>query len=113
MATPRTWKCNSLNPGEPFLSLLDRIMKDYVFKLDLIRTVFGQRHMPILPELVEQALDQKARNRRYGHISFPDRRDYYVRRAARFKARVGASDDAHSRERDAPALTDARNVKCR
>ncbi len=63
--------------------------------------------MPILPELVEQALDQKAWNRRYGHISFSDRRDYYVRRAARFKTRVGASDEAHSRERDAPALTDA------
>ncbi len=63
--------------------------------------------MPILFVVIEQALDQKAWNRRYGHISFGDRRDYYVRRAARFKTRIGASDEAHSRGRDAPKLTEA------
>ncbi len=63
--------------------------------------------MPLLPELVNLALDQKAWNRRYGHISFSDRRDYYVRRAARFKRRVGASDEAHSQLRDEPTLTEA------
>ena len=87
---------------------IKEFLKDDVFKLNLILNGgWTKDTMPILPELVEQALDQKAWNRRYGHISFSDRRDYYVRRAARFKTRVGASDEAHSRERDAPALTDA------
>ncbi len=105
---PRTWKYNSYAPGEPFLSLLDRIMKADVFKLNLILNGgWTKDTMPILSELVEQALDQKAWNRRYGHISFGDRRDYYVRRAARFKTRVGASDEAHSRDGDAPRLTEA------
>jgi hypothetical protein len=104
----RTWIYNSWNPGEPFESLLDRIMKDEVFRLNLILSGgWTKDTMPILPELVDLALDQKAWNRRYGHISFSDRRDCYVRRAARFKTRVGASDEAHGQERDAPALTEA------
>ena len=63
--------------------------------------------MPFLPRLVEQALDQKAWNRKYCHIAFGDRRDYYIRRAARFKIRDGASDEAHSRLADAPNFTEA------
>ena len=34
-------------------------------------------------------------------------RDYYIRRAARFKIRNGASDEAHSRLADAPNLAEA------
>ncbi len=76
--SPRTWVYNSWFPGEPFESLLDRIMKDEVFRPNLILSGgWTKDTMPILPELVDLALDQKAWNRRYGHISFSDRRDYY------------------------------------
>ncbi len=83
-------------------------MKDDVFRLNLILTGgWTKDTMPILPELVALALDQKAWNRKYGHISYADRRDYYVRRAARFKKRVGASDEARAQPCDEPTLTDA------
>ena len=104
----RTWKYNTFAPGQPYLSLLDRIEKDDVFKLNLILNGgWTKDTMPFLPRLVEQGLDQKAWNRRCGHIAFGDRRDYYIRRAARFKIRNGASDEAHSRLADAPNLTEA------
>ncbi len=108
MGESRTWKYNIFAPGQPYLSLLDRIEKDDVFKLNLILNGgWTKDTMLFLPRLVEQALDQKAWNRRYGHIAFGDRREYYIRRAARFKIRDGASGEAQSAPADAPNLTEA------
>ena len=49
----RTWKYNSYATGEPFLSLLDRINKDDVFKLNLILNGgWTKDTIPFLPKLV-------------------------------------------------------------
>ena len=55
----------------------------------------------------KQARDQKEWNRKYGHLSFADRRAYYLRRSERFKLREGASGEAASSSADAPQLSEA------
>ncbi len=83
-------------------------MKDDVFRLNLILNGgWTKDTMHISVELVELALDQKAWNQKYGHIAYADRRDYYIRRAARFKKRIGDSDEAHAQPCDEPTLTEA------
>ncbi len=86
---------------------MDRIMKDHVFRLNLILNGgWTKDMMHILVELVELALDQKAWNQKYGHISYADRRDYYRRRADRFKQRIGDSDEAQAQPSDEPTLNE-------
>ncbi len=101
----RTWVYNSRDPGQPFTSLMDRIMHDDVFCLNLILNGgWTKDTMHILVELVDLALDQKAWNQKYGHLSYADGKDYYVRRAARFKNRKGGSDEQYAQACDEPAL---------
>ena len=103
----RTWVYNSRDPGQPFTSLMDRIMHDDVFRLNLILNGgWTKDTMHILVELVELALDQKAWNRKYGHLSYADRKDYCVRRAARFKNGTGGSDEQCAQICDQPALNE-------
>ena len=104
----RTWKNNTVNPGKPYKSLLDRVEKYDVLKLNIILTGgWTADTLLFLPRLVEQARDQKEWNRKYGHISFADRRAYCIRRAERFKLREGASGEAASSSADAPQMSEA------
>ena len=90
---------------------MDRIMKDDVFRLNLILNGgWTKDTFLILIELVELARDQKAWNRKYGHITYADRRDYYVRRAARFKEQSGDSDESRVQRRDEPTPNDDERV---
>ena len=104
----RTWKYNTVNPGKPYKSLLDRVEKDDVSKPNIILTGgWTADTLLFLPRLVEQARDQKEWNHKCDHISFADRRAYYLRRSERFKLREGASGEAASCSADAPQLSEA------
>ncbi len=78
-------------------------MHDDVFRLNLIQNGgWTKDTMHILVELVELALQQKAWNQRYGHISYADRMSYYARRADRFANRKRGSDEQQLRVCDRP-----------
>ncbi len=82
----RTWKYNTVNPGIAYTSLFDRIEKDDVFRLNIILDGgWTPDTLLFLPRLVAQARDQKEWNRKCDHLSFADRRAYYLRRSERFK----------------------------
>ncbi len=69
-------------------------MHDDVFRMNLILNGgWTKDTMHILVELVDLALQQKAWNKKYGHLSYADRMSYYVRRAERFKNRRGGSNE--------------------
>ena len=103
---PMTWKYNAANPGEPFTSLLDRIQKDDLFKLNIILSGgWTDDTLIFLPRLIQQARDQKEWNRKYAHIAYEDRHDYYIRRSERFK-QTSAPGGAASSSTDAPCLSD-------
>ncbi len=58
----------------------------------------------VLVELIELAQNRKTWNQKYGHISYADRLDYFVRRADRFKRRsqIGDSDESRVQRQDEP-----------
>ena len=102
---PRTWKYNSECPGKPFTSLLDRIRKDHVYRLNLI--VHGgwtEETFRILVDPIEVAKSQKRWNQLYGSISYEDRLDYYKRRDELFQRRgqICDSDELQDQHRDQP-----------
>ena len=104
----RTWKYNTVNPGMAYTSLFDRIEKDDVFRLNIILNGgWTPDTLLFLPRLVAQARDQKEWNRKYGHLSFADRRAYYLRRSERFELKDGAFGEAASNPADAPQLSEA------
>ena len=101
----RTWMYNSECPGQAFTSLLDRIKKDHVYRLNLIlHGGWTESTFHVLVELIELAQNRKAWNQKYGHISYADRLDYFVRRADRFKRRsqIGDSDESRVQRQDEP-----------
>ena len=78
-------------------------MHDDVFRMNLILNGgWTKDTMHILVELVNLALQQKAWNKKYGHLSYADRMSYYVRRAERFKNKRGGSDEQHVQICDRP-----------
>ena len=97
----RTWCYNSRDPGAPFESLMDRIMHDDVFRLNLILNGgWTKDTFHILEELIELALKQKEWNKRFGHLSYADRKNYYKRRAERFANKRCSSDEQQVRPED-------------
>ena len=72
--------------------------------LTLFCTEDGQKILYILIELIDLARDRKAWNQTYGHLSYQDRREYYRRRADRFKkqSRRGDSDESRVQREDEP-----------
>ena len=83
------------------MSLMDRIMHDDVFRLNLILNGgWTKDTFHILDELINLALQQKDWNRKFGHLSYADRRKYYVRRTERFANRRGGSDEQQVRQCD-------------
>ncbi len=97
-----------MNPGIAYTSLFDRIEKDDVFRLNIILNGgWTPDTLLFLPRLVAQARDQKEWNRKCDHLSFADRRAYYLRRSERFKLKDGASGEAASNPADAPQLSEA------
>ena len=80
---------------------MDRIMHDDVFRLNLILNGgWTKDTFHILEELIELALKQKEWNRRFGHLSYADRKDYYKRRAERFANKRRSSDEQQVRPED-------------
>ena len=78
-----------------------RIMHDDVFRLNLILNGgWTKDTFHIHEELIELALKQKEWNRRFGHLSYADRKDYYKRRAERFANKRRSSDEQHVRQED-------------
>ncbi len=97
----RTWCYNSRSPGQPFTSLMDRINNDDVFRLNLILNGgWTKDTFHILEELIELALKQKEWNRRFGHMAYADRKQYYQRRKERFENERSGSDEQHVRYED-------------
>ena len=77
----RTWKYNSESPGEAFASLMDRIRKDPVYRLNLImQGGWTEETYHILVELIKVAKDNKRWNQLYGGISYHKRLQYYLQR---------------------------------
>ncbi len=109
----RTWFYNSETPGQAYTSLLDRIKKDHVFRLNLIlHGGWTKDTFYILIELIDLARDRKAWDQKYGHLSYQDRREYYRRRADRFKkqSRRGDSDESRVQREDEPTPNDQARV---
>ncbi len=78
---PRTWKYNSVNPGEAFTSLMDRIRKDPVYRHNLIvQGGWTEETYHIFVELIQVAKDNKRWNQLFGGISYQRRLQYYLQR---------------------------------
>ncbi len=94
----RTWCYNSRSPGQPLISLIDRINNDDVFRLNLILNGgWTKDTFHILEELIELALKQKEWNRRFGHMAYADRKQYYLRRRARFENDQNSPEERYVR----------------
>ena len=80
---------------------MDRIMNDDVFRMNLILNGgWTKDTFHILEELIELALKQKEWNRRFGHMAYADRKEYYERRAERFENKQRSSDEQQVRQED-------------
>ncbi len=80
---------------------MDRINNDDVFRLNLILNGgWTKDTFHILEELIELALKQKEWNRRFGHMAYADRKQYYQRRKERFENERSGSDEQHVRYED-------------
>ena len=76
-------------------------MNDDVFRLNLILNGgWTKDTFHILEELIELALKQKDWNRRFGHMAYADRKQYYQRRKERFETERSGSDEQHVRYED-------------
>ncbi len=90
---------------------MDRIMNDDVFRLNLILNGgWTKDTFHILEELIELALKQKEWNRRFGHMAYADRKQYYGRRKERFENERSGSDERQVRPEDRPNPTQKENA---
>jgi hypothetical protein len=86
--------------------LIDRIDNDDVFRLNLILNGgWTKDTFHILEELIELALRQKQWNRRFGHMAYADRKQYYLKRKERFENRHNCPDEQEVQSQDIPHPT--------
>jgi hypothetical protein len=77
----RTWKYNSVNPGKAFVSLMDRIRKDPVFRMNLtMQGGWTEETYHILIKLVEIAREEKRWNQLFGGMPYEERAKHYRKR---------------------------------
>jgi hypothetical protein len=83
----RTWKYNSVNPGQAFTSLMDRIRKDPVFRMNLtMQGGWSEETYHILIGLIQVAKEEKRWNQLFGGIPYEQRVQFYHQRDQWYRA---------------------------